>query len=446
MPTIQRDEFSVEEFQVDGQVKGATARFPRDPEAVHLLQEAFPKAFWSKAGQGWFLRGKTARRRLERWAEEHLPAGDPELTPKLHEEETAEPLPLPHRSKYHPYAHEYVLDLPYDDELVRMLKTIPRAAWDPKSRVWRVHVRSRAQLAETLPALQERLAELAHAKALETARSQERRRERHRTQATPSDQPRTTTARYASTCNGCGGPIQPGQRIVSRPDRPGSTHAECDQLEPGPIRLRGGSGYGASGWRRGQVLRNTEDRIEAGEPRYLTILTAGSKYYAEDGMSFGVGAESGHVYWATAREATAEEAAELRNRDALARDVHEALEAVRALRERVHGQGERPQPGPDDPDGLLTPEGERLLDTHDPYGGGDWWVVGSRWIWYVRNNGMDGDDWSQNNVRTGGAGAIGWRIPYDSEADATLRRAVQAIADLETGRPGPFTTDLSKPT
>lgn len=31
----------------------------------------------------------------------------------------------------------------------------------------------------------------------------------------------------------------------------------------------------------------------------------------------------------------------------------------------------------------------------------------------MENNGADGGDWSRNNVVTGGAGAIGWRVPPD---------------------------------
>jgi hypothetical protein len=43
------------------------------------------------------------------------------------------------------------------------------------------------------------------------------------------------------------------------------------------------------------------------------------------------------------------------------------------------------------------------------------------WIWHVLNNGRDGDDWSSNNVRTGGAGGIGRRLPYSAELDAEIR-------------------------
>ena len=73
------------------------------------------------------------------------------------------------------------------------------------------------------------------------------------------------------------------------------------------------------------------------------------------------------------------------------------------------------------PDGDNSPEGERVLDTQDIYGGGSWFVIGPERIWYIRNNGMDGDNWSYNNVRTGGAGAIGWYIPFDEEIAGQLR-------------------------
>lgn len=66
------------------------------------------------------------------------------------------------------------------------------------------------------------------------------------------------------------------------------------------------------------------------------------------------------------------------------------------------------------------PQGRVILDTQNIYGGGDWFVIGDQEIWYVKNNGMDGDNWSYNNVRTGGAGAIGWMIPMDSQVEYAL--------------------------
>lgn len=40
---------------------------------------------------------------------------------------------------------------------------------------------------------------------------------------------------------------------------------------------------------------------------------------------------------------------------------------------------------------------------------------------------MDGDDWSRNNVRTGGAGAIGRRIPADAALTAQVLAAGRAL-------------------
>jgi hypothetical protein len=56
------------------------------------------------------------------------------------------------------------------------------------------------------------------------------------------------------------------------------------------------------------------------------------------------------------------------------------------------------------------------------------------WIWAVRNNGGDGDRWDINNVRTGGAGAIGHRVPWTAELASELR-AIAATLDGEKSWP-----------
>lgn len=58
------------------------------------------------------------------------------------------------------------------------------------------------------------------------------------------------------------------------------------------------------------------------------------------------------------------------------------------------------------PDGWHQPEGERLLDTQNVNGGGHWFVLSGDDIWFVMNNGRDGDNRSRNNVTTGGAGPL----------------------------------------
>jgi hypothetical protein len=59
------------------------------------------------------------------------------------------------------------------------------------------------------------------------------------------------------------------------------------------------------------------------------------------------------------------------------------------------------------------------------YGGGEWVVIepDEKHFWYVLNNGADGDDWSRNNVQTGGAGAIGRRVPLTEEAKVLIEVA-----------------------
>jgi len=70
------------------------------------------------------------------------------------------------------------------------------------------------------------------------------------------------------------------------------------------------------------------------------------------------------------------------------------------------------------------PRGEELYDKEfkpNIYGGGIWYVIQPDAIWIIENNGSDGDDWSRNNIMTGGAGAIGKKCPRDPELEALIR-------------------------
>jgi len=279
---------------------------------------------------------------------------------------------------------------------------------------------------------------------------------------------REMSARYPGRCPRCGGDINIGDKINWEPGKRAS-HIRCPepQVEPapssvapraqpqsatveGPYRLSGGSGYGDAGWDVGQTVRNPDRRpCKKGEhewgmtepsemgkrpgiqpkpyckkcfllrsayddtgPEYVTVVTTGQRYYREDGMSFGVGDQSGYAYWATARAATEDEMTPLRAQEDAQRQRRDAATVrsttLRALEQEVRERGERPE-------GSNSPEGERWFDTQTIYGGGSWWVVGPDYIWFVLNNGADGDDWSLNNVRTGGAGAIGWRAPRSED-------------------------------
>ena len=105
----------------------------------------------------------------------------------------------------------------------------------------------------------------------------------------------------------------------------------------------------------------------------------------------------------------------------------------RAIAQRVKEIAREIRETGESPEGLNDPVGDRLFDTQDIYGGGDWFVVGPEHLWHVQNNGMDGDNWSYNNVRTGGAGAIGFRVPASSPLTEELRSLASEIAALPGG-------------
>jgi hypothetical protein len=220
-------------------------------------------------------------------------------------------------------------------------------------------------------------------------------------------------AKFASRCKKCGGEIAIGDQINWERGH-GASHVKCpENAIPQPaadlFRVGLGEGYGGRPYTVGQIVK----RREGG---YGVVVRATKQYYAEDGMSFGVGDERGYVFSAQCRPATAEETA---SEEAKA----EAIVAKKAAREATAKRiaeirsliqaGERPS-GTNN-----LPEGDRVLDTQTIYGGGAWFVVGPEWIWFCKNNG--GDDWSLNNVRTQGAGAIGWRITADPAIAAELR-------------------------
>lgn len=246
----------------------------------------------------------------------------------------------------------------------------------------------------------------------------------------------TMKAKYPGTCRTCGGAIRPGDTIDWEARTRQAFHLQCPPVTPRPaaptqeavpaakapaaIELSGGSGYGCKGWQVGQIVQAHPKRVAAGGPEWLYVLRAGRQYHSEEGMSFGVGDDRGYTYWAKCRAATAEEAAPAIAAAArgAARKVHQAR--VVAIKEQIQAQGERPA-------GAHRPEGDRQMDTQNIYGGGDWFVVGPEWVWYVRNNGADGDNWAVNNVGTGGAGAIGWRVPATPELVAELRQLAEAL-------------------
>lgn len=116
------------------------------------------------------------------------------------------------------------------------------------------------------------------------------------------------------------------------------------------------------------------------------------------------------------RPATPEEIAELETAEKAEQQVNEEqsrrseLETIKA---KIIETGDTPSIG-----GM--PVGEKVvLSPATVYGTGEWFVITRKYceaIWFVQANGMDGDDWSKNNL----TGCIGWRIPYNEELATRL--------------------------
>lgn len=206
-------------------------------------------------------------------------------------------------------------------------------------------------------------------------------------------------AKFAGKCAVCDKSIVVGSSIEYTKDVP-VRHADCQPIEipETAIYLSGGSGYGYKGWHIGEVI------LEKGE--FFKVIQASSKYYrdGDEAMSFGVGDESGYFYSARAIPATEEEAAPLKAAMAEKQKIKDAERLRRAISAEIKEKGIFAPKN-------SYPEGEFITNRQTIYGGGDWFVIGNDKVWYVLNNGHDGDDWSANNIGTGGAGALGWYVP-----------------------------------
>lgn len=237
--------------------------------------------------------------------------------------------------------------------------------------------------------------------------------------------------RYPGYCADCQAEVGPGHGTLKKERgrwvvRCGNHASAADPAprettEDAPHKISRSSGYGGKPYQVDHVYRNYKDAT----PEWLYCLRTAQQYVAEDGLSFGVGDESGYIYTAVCRAATDEEIAPVLARIAVHEKREQAVRDLRSLERRFATEGEHPG-------GDNTVDGDRLLDTQNIYGGGSWWIVQPDAIWYIRNNGADGDDWRANNVRTGGAGAIGYRLPHTAELEAELRGLAAIVGEAAT--------------
>ncbi|MEK1853420.1 MAG: hypothetical protein AAAC48_16530, partial [Phyllobacterium sp.] len=121
---------------------GALAAFPYDRMTVERFREAFPRARWSDEKRAWFVPGKTAERRLDRWLAREADYVLPHADAKGRDAYEFEPI----NSSYLEVADDLHIRTPYSKTVIEQMRAIPWAHWDEDMRVWRVPFRSYEEL------------------------------------------------------------------------------------------------------------------------------------------------------------------------------------------------------------------------------------------------------------------------------------------------------------
>jgi len=174
----------------------------------------------------------------------------------------------------------------------------------------------------------------------------------------------------------------------------------------------------------GETLRNREGEI-------ITVVACRSRYFPEDGLSFGVGAESGHVYTAICREATQEEsnAVIAAEREREARRQSDA--AYRSLFEKTAEERVPPR--------CTRPSGEtvKINGGHTISGCGTEILIeqGEMHVWVLEDNGADGHCWADTNIGTPGyTGEIGFRFDATPERLSWVRNYQRCYEEQDAER------------
>ncbi|WP_322419600.1 hypothetical protein [Mesorhizobium huakuii] len=154
-----------------GNAPGAEARFAFDRMAIERFKRAFPRARWSDERKSWFVPGKTATRRIDRWL-----AQEAELLALHGDSKGRDAFAFdPIASSYLEVSDDLRVRTPYSKTVLEELQAIPRASWDDELRAWRVPFRSFEELRRRWPSIE---------KAARHAEPEERKRRREAARGT----------------------------------------------------------------------------------------------------------------------------------------------------------------------------------------------------------------------------------------------------------------------
>lgn len=164
-------------------------------------------------------------------------------------------------------------------------------------------------------------------------------------------------------------------------------------------------------YRIGEIVRSENDKIG----KVIKVW----RYFEEDAMSLGFMVDSSWIYCGKCDTSivTEQDVEKLLKREEEQKRIEterkedwerkeKIKQAVSDLTKHIRKQGIYPDVG-------NVNDATAIYDTFNIYGGGRQILIDGKIIWAVDNNGTDGGDWSYNNIRTGGAGAIGYYMEID---------------------------------
>lgn len=166
-------------------------------------------------------------------------------------------------------------------------------------------------------------------------------------------------------------------------------------------------------YRIGEIVRSDNNEIG----KVIKVW----RYFEEDAMSFGFMVDSSWVYCGKCDTSivTEDDVEKLLNKEEEEKRIEierkkewereeKIKQAVSDLTEHIREKGSYPDVG-------NINDATAIYDTFNIYGGGRKILIDGKIIWAVNNNGADGDNWSYNNIKIGGAGAIGYSMEIDDK-------------------------------
>jgi len=131
---------------------GTTVSFPYDRMTVEHFRKSFPRARWSDDLKAWFVPGKTAARRFDRWREREFAGSDAYADMRGKDACAFDPIVSQYLTLRE---HHLEVQTPFSRTIVEELRQVPFASWDGDRRVWTIPYRSYEDLRRRWAAIED---------------------------------------------------------------------------------------------------------------------------------------------------------------------------------------------------------------------------------------------------------------------------------------------------